>query len=181
MQSYAIGESFMSQMAPDLQRYISVQSEVVLSEKDIFARSYGEFESQVVTLYGETARSIPASKRGRCEFYYPGADQVGVWRGDCKRGKADGRGYGVVRTPAGQLLEYFGDAKTGLAEGQGALISPAVTGTPPVLFEGEFKKGLADGVLLVTEAGKSPRIRSFSRGVEGGRAEETEWRAMVYP
>lgn len=181
MQSYAIGENFMSQMAPDLQRYISVQSEVVLSEKDIFARSYGEFESQVVTLYGETARSIPDSNRGRCEFDYPGAEEAGLWRGDCKRGKADGRGYGVVRTPAGQLLEYFGDAKAGLAEGQGALISPAAAGSPPVLFEGDFKKGLADGLLRVTEAGKSPRIRTFSQGVEGGRAEAAQWRAIVYP
>jgi len=181
MQSYAIGENFMSQMAPDLQRYISVQSEVVLSEKDIFARSYGEFESQVVTLYGETVRSIPDSNRGRCEFDYPGAEEAGLWRGDCKRGKANGRGYGVVRTPAGQLLEYFGDAKAGLAEGQGALISPAAVGSPPVLFEGDFKKGLADGVLRVTEAGKSPRIRTFSQGVEGGRAEGTQWRAIAYP
>jgi len=181
MQSYAIGESFMSQMAPDLQRYISVQSEVVLSEKDIFARSYGEFESQVVTLYGETVRSLPTSGRGQCVFDHPGADEAGVWRGDCKRGKAQGRGYGVVQTRNGQILEYFGDAKAGLAEGQGALISPGLAGSPPILFEGGFNKGLPDGVLRVSEAGKSPRIRSFSQGVEGGKADTKQWQAPVYP
>jgi len=180
MQSYAIGESFMSQMAPDLQRYISVQSEVVLSEKDIFARSYGEFESQVVTLYGETVRSLPPSNRGHCEFDYPGADEVGVWRGECKRSKAHGRGYGVVLTRGGQLLEYFGDAKGGLAEGQGALISTGA-GSPPVLFEGEFKNGLPDGVLRISEAGKSPRIRNFFQGVEGGRADGRQWQGIAFP
>lgn len=181
MQSYAIGESFMSQMAPDLQRYISVQSEVVLSEKDIFARSYGEFETQVVTLYGETARSLPTSNRGHCEFDYPGADEVGVWRGDCKRGKAHGRGYGIVRNRNGKLLEYFGDARTGLAEGQGAMVSPGAASSSPMLFEGEFKKGLPDGVLRVSEVGKSPRIRNFNQGVEAGRADDKQWRAPVYP
>ncbi len=181
MQSYAIGESFMSQMAPDLQRYISVQSEVVLSEKDIFARSYGEFESQIVTLYGETARSLPSSNRGLCEFDSADADEAGVWRGDCKRGKAHGRGYGVIRTRDGRLLEYFGDAKAGMAEGQGALISPGAAGSPPLLFEGEFSKGLPDGVVRVSEAGSSPRIRNFKQGVEGGRADGNQWRAPFYP
>ncbi len=181
LQSYAIGESFMSKMAPDLQRYISVQSEVVLSEKDIFARSYGEFENQVVTLYGETARSLPESSRSSCEFSYPGASEAGVWRGECKRGKAQGRGYGVAQMGGGQLLEYFGEAKAGLPQGRGALIHPATAASPPLLYEGEFRKGLANGVLRVSEAGKSPRIRQFSQGVESGRADSKQWQAISYP
>jgi hypothetical protein len=181
LQSYSIGESFMSQMAPDLQRYISVQSEVVLSEKDIFARSYGEFESQVVTLYGETARSLPTNRRGSCEFEYPGAAEVGVWRGGCRRGKAHGQGYGVALIRDGQMLEYFGEAKAGLPQGQGALIHPGASGYAPVLYEGEFRKGLADGVLRISEAGKSPRIRQFSQGVESGKAESSQWKIPTYP
>jgi len=181
MESYAIGESFMSQMAPDLQRYISVQSEVVLSEKDIFARSYGEFESQVVTLYGETARSLPENSRGSCEFNLPDASSAGVWRGECRRGKAHGQGYGVTQTRDGELVEYFGSAKAGLPQGQGALIRPGVSGSPPTLYEGEFRNGLADGVLRVSEAGKSPRIRQFSQGVESGRADSSQWQSLAFP
>jgi hypothetical protein len=181
IQSYAIGESFMSQMAPDLQRYITVQSEVVLSEKDIFARSYGEFESQVVTLYGETARNLPESKQGRCDFEYPGASESGVWRGECRRGKAHGWGFGVAQVAGGQSIEYFGRAKGGLPQGQGALIVPGTSGIAPVLYEGEFSKGRADGMMRVSEAGKQPRIRQYSQGVESGRAENIQWQPIAYP
>ncbi len=181
IQSYAIGESFMSQMAPDLQRYISVQSEVVLSEKDIFARSYGEFESQVVTLYGDTARQMPDSKQGRCTFEYPGAQDNGVWRGECRRGKAYGWGYGVAQVGAGQSLEYFGRAKAGLPQGQGALILPSASGVAPVLYEGEFNKGVANGMVRVSEPGKAPRIKRFNQGVESGRADSNQWRPIAYP
>jgi len=183
MQSYAIGESFMSQMAPDLQRYISVQSEVVLSEKDIFARSYGEFESQVVTLYGETARDLAntGSGLGSCEFEHTSAASAGSWRGHCRRGKAHGWGYGVVQTANGQQLEYFGQAKGGLAHGEGALILPGSAGRPPVLYEGGFNKGLADGLVRVSEAGSAPRIREFRQGLESGRAGSDQWQALAYP
>jgi hypothetical protein len=181
LRSYAIGESFMSQMAPDLQRYITVQSEVVLSEKEIFARSYGEFESQVVTLYGETARNLPDRQQGRCTFEYPHANENGVWRGECRRGKAHGWGYGVAQISQGQSLEYFGRAKAGLPHGQGALILPANSGTAPVLYEGEFSKGLADGMMRVSEGGKAARIRQFSQGVETGQADSSQWQAIAYP
>jgi len=181
IQSYAIGESFMSQMAPDLQRYITVQSEVVLSEKDIFARSYGEFESQVVTLYGETARNLSESKQGQCAFEYPAGNANGVWRGECRRGKAHGWGYGVTQIQQGRFVEYFGRAKAGLPQGQGALILPAASGMAPVLYEGEFSKGVANGMIRVSEAGKAPRIRTFSQGVESGRAGSNQWRPIAYP
>ncbi len=181
LKSYAIGESFMSQMAPDLQRYITVQSEIVLSEKDIFARSYGEFESQVVALYGETARNLPDTQQGRCAFEHPDASETGVWRGACRRGKAHGWGYGVAQAANGQTLEYFGKAKSGMAHGQGALIRPVAAGKAPILYEGEFDKGLADGMIRVSEAGKAPRIRQFSQGVETGRADSRQWQAISYP
>jgi hypothetical protein len=134
LQSYAIGESFMSQMAPDLQRYISVQSEVVLSEKDIFARSYGEFESQVTTLYGETARALPDHQVAQCTFSHPGSNSQGVWRGECRRGKAQGWGFGVAELSNGQVIEYYGQAKAGQPQGQGAMIVPGNAATQPVLL-----------------------------------------------
>jgi hypothetical protein len=181
MQSYAIGESFMSQMAPDLQRYITVQSEVVLSEKDIFARSYGEFESQVTTLYGETARAIPDRGYAQCTFVHPAAASEGIWRGECHGGKADGLGYGVAELGNGQLIEYYGEAKAGLPQGTGAMILPAGGNIAPQLLEGEFRSGKPDGIVRVTEAGKVPRIRRFSQGVESGGADEREWKAIRYP
>jgi hypothetical protein len=181
MQSYAIGESFMSQMAPDLQRYISVQSEVVLSEKDIFARSYGEFESQVITLYGETARELATTGIGFCAFEHAAAEAAGSWRGQCRSGKAHGWGYGVAQTRDGQKLEYFGETKLGLAQGKGAMIVPGVMGKPPTLYEGEFNKGLAEGIVRVSEAGATPRIRQFRQGVESGRADSRQWQPLVYP
>lgn len=181
MQSYSIGESFMSQMAPDLQRYITVQSEVVLSEKDIFARSYGEFESQVTALYGETARAIPDRGYAQCAFMHPAAAGEGVWRGECRSGKADGLGYGVAELGNGQLIEYYGEANAGLPHGKGAMILPAGGSIAPQLLEGEFRSGKPDGPVRVTEAGKVPRIRSFNRGVESGGADERQWQAINYP
>jgi hypothetical protein len=181
LQSYTIGESFMSQMAPDLQRHISVQSEVLLSEKDIFARSYGEFERQVVTLYGETARSIPQSGKDRCEFEIPSAVEPGSWRGDCRRGRAHGWGLGVAQTADGRIVEYFGKSKSGLPHGQGAMIRPIGEESGAILYEGEFKKGLPDGVVRVVEPGKNPRIRKFDQGIESGRADERRWHRIEYP
>lgn len=181
LQSYAIGESFMSQMAPDLQRYITVQSEVVLSEKDIFARSYGEFESQVTTLYGETARDLPEHQYAQCTFSHPDSNSQGVWRGECRRGKAQGWGFGVAELSNGQLIEYYGQAKAGEPQGQGAMIVPGNAGSQPRLLEGEFRHGRPDGVVRVSEAGKAPAIRVFSQGVDSGRSGNQPWRAIAYP
>lgn len=181
LQSYAIGENFMSQMAPDLQRYISVQSEVALSEKDIFARSYGEFETQVVALYGETARNLVTTGLGSCAFKHPAAEAAGSWRGHCRGGQAQGWGYGVVQTRDGGRLEYFGEAKGGMAEGEGAMILPGVAGRTPVLYEGSFKAGQVDGLVRVSEAGSSPHIREFRQGMESGRAGSKQWQPISYP
>jgi hypothetical protein len=40
-----------------------------------------------------------------------------------------------------------------------------------VYYEGSFNKGVPDGVVLVEEPGRKPRIRKFRDGAENGSAD----------
>ena len=169
-QSKIIGENFLVQMAPAIDRQVTVQVEWLESTEEITARNFEEFRSHTLALYQRSVRSVDSETGLGCAFLHPDMDQAGRWFGPCEAGLAAGSGYGLLIEDQGQTLEYVGAAQSGLAEGGGAMIfrSPAEIGA--VSFEGSFHRGLPDGVVRVEEPGRKSRVRMFRAGRNAGPA-----------
>jgi hypothetical protein len=169
-QSKIIGENFLVQMAPAIDRQVTVQVEWLESTEEITARDFAEFRSQTLALYQRSVRSVDSKTGLGCAFLHPDMDRAGRWFGPCEAGLAAGAGYGLLIEDQGQTLEYVGAAQSGLAEGAGAMIfrSPAETGA--VYFEGSFHQGLPDGVVRLEEPGRKSRVRMFRAGRNAGAA-----------
>jgi outer membrane murein-binding lipoprotein Lpp len=169
-QSKIIGENFLVQMAPAIDRQVTVQVEWLESTEEITARNFEEFRSHTLALYQRSVRSVDSETGLGCAFLHPDMDQAGRWFGPCEAGLAAGGGYGLLIEDQGQTLEYVGAAQSGLAEGVGAMIfrSPAEIGA--VSFEGSFHRGLPDGVVRLEEPGRKSRVRMFRAGRNAGPA-----------
>jgi len=77
---------------------------------------------------------------------------------------------------AGNALEFLGTAKDGMPSGTGGMISHYAGETGSFYFEGSFREGLPDGVVMVEEPGGRPRVREFRAGkdVGNGAAEQLQ-------
>lgn len=168
-QSKTIGENFLVQMAPAINRQVTVQVEWLESREQITARDFAGFREQTLALYQRSARSIPQAADPLCRFGYPPLGAEGRWYGACEDGLAAGSGYGVA-VGDGYAVEYVGTADAGLAEGSGAMIVNERRATGAVYLEGSFAAGVADGVVWVEEPGRKPRVRSFRQGRDVGQA-----------
>jgi hypothetical protein len=169
-QSKIIGENFLAQMAPAIDRQVTVQVEWLESREEISARDFEEFRGKTLALYQSSVRAIPRTAASDCRFLHPDMDLTGRWFGPCEGDLASGTGYGLLIEAGGDVLEYVGAAQSGLAEGVGAMIfrSPAQTGA--VYFEGQFHRGVPDGVVKVEEPGRKSRVRTFRAGRDAGAA-----------
>jgi hypothetical protein len=169
--SRTVGENFLVQMAPAINRQVSVQVEWLESTEEITARDFKEFREKTLALYQASVRSVESEFDPLCVFGHPAMDTPGNWFGRCRDGKAEAGGYGVVVDKQGNTIEYVGTAAGGLAEGTGAMIfrSPGQSGA--VYYEGSFSAGMPHGVVRVEEAGRKPRVRSFREGVDRGTAD----------
>jgi len=169
-QSKIIGENFLVQMAPAINRQVTVQVEWLESREEITARDFEEFRAQTLGLYQRSVRGIDAGADAECAFLHPALDQPGRWFGACADGLAAGAGYGLLMEPGGQSIEYVGSARAGLAEGAGAMILRSPSATGAVYFEGAFSGGVPDGVVKVEEPGRKSRVRTFRAGRDAGAA-----------
>ena len=168
-ESKIVGENFLVQMAPAINRQVSVQVEWLDSREEITARDFAEFREQTLALYQRSVRSLDAPAAQNCSFKDGSADRAGRWFGPCAGGLAAGTGYGLIADAVG-ITEYVGAAQTGLADGLGAMIVTAPGAAGSVYLEGEFSQGLPDGVLWVEEPGRKPRVRQFQDGKSRGAA-----------
>ena len=168
-ESKIVGENFLVQMAPAINRQVSVQVEWLDSREEITARDFGDFREQTLALYQRSIRSLDAPAARNCSFQDGSADRAGRWFGPCAGGVATGTGYGLI-ADAGGITEYVGAAQAGLADGLGAMIVTAPGDAGAVYLEGEFRQGLPDGVLWVEEPGRKPRVRQFQDGKSRGAA-----------
>jgi hypothetical protein len=75
-------------------------------------------------------------------------------------------------------VEYIGEAKAGLASGTGGMIMRRAGKASPDYYEGEFSKGLPNGVVLYEQAGSRSGIYSFKAGREIGKATENQWKRL---
>lgn len=179
-QSKIVGENFLVQMAPAINRQVTVQVEWLESTEQISARDFSEFRARTLALYQRSVRTIPTEADPECRFLHPDLDAGGRWFGTCEEGLAAGTGYGLLLEEGGAALEYVGGARAGLAEGVGAMIfrSPAETGA--LYFEGEFQRGVPDGVVRVEEPGRKGRVRMYRAGQDIGAASDAQWRRVEF-
>jgi hypothetical protein len=169
-QSRTIGENFLVQMAPAINRQVTVQVEWLESREEITARDFAEFRSKTLSLYQRSVRAIANTEIPDCVFRHPGLDQDGRWFGRCVEGLAGGHGYGLVMDGEGNVIEFVGSARSGLADGVGAMVLRSAAESGAVYFEGTFRNGLPDGVAKVEEPGRKGRVRSFYAGQDAGAA-----------
>jgi len=170
-QSKTVGENFLVQMAPAINRQVTIQVEWLESSEQITARDFGEFRDQALALYQRSVRSIASESDPDCAFQHPALPEPGRWYGRCRDGLADGNGYGVSMDGRGNTVEYVGGAQSGLAEGAGAMIVRAPAETGATYYEGSFSRGLPDGVVKVEEPGRRSRVRMFRAGRDSGAAD----------
>jgi hypothetical protein len=167
-ESAKMSEHFMALIAPALERQISVQMEWLESKERISAMGFAEFRNKTLTLYQSRVRSLDQRYVNNCIFRPPGFTVSGRWYGSCLGGVADERGYGVVIDGSGNSLEYLGTAKNGMPSGTGGMISRHSRETGSIYFEGSFKEGVPDGVVLVEEPGGRSQVREFRAGKDVG-------------
>jgi hypothetical protein len=169
--SKIVGENFLVQMAPAINRQVSVQVEWLESTEEITARDFDEFREKTMALYQGSVRSLPGNFDPDCRFVHPAVSGYGRWTGRCEDGMAAFSGYGVVSDEQGNTIEYVGQAEEGLAQGIGAMIYRGPDETGAIYYEGGFAGGVPEGVVLVEEPGRKPRVRYFRAGVDDGAAD----------
>lgn len=169
-QSKTLGENFLVQMAPAINRQVTVQVEWLESREEISARDFDGFREQTLALYQRSVRSVTAEFDPACVFRHPALEDDGRWYGGCAGGLAEGSGYGVMIDARGYLLEYVGEASGGLAEGSGAMILRSPADAAPLFIEGGFSQGVPDGVAKFEEAGRKPKVRQYRAGKDSGSA-----------
>ena len=171
-ESKTVGENFLVQMAPAINRQVSVQVEWLESRQEITARDFGEFRDKTLSLYQSSVRSASQHTFDpSCQFRHPELEQPGRWFGLCRNGLGFSNGYGLIRDDQGHVVEYVGTAEAGRASGSGAMIYRTPGEIGAAYYEGSFNKGVPDGVVLVEEPGRKPRIRKFRDGAENGSAD----------
>jgi len=170
-ESKTISENFLLQMAPAINRQVSVQLEWHESREQITARDFADFRRQTMSLYQTSVRSIQHEYDSECAFTHPAMETTGRWLGGCFAGLASDRGYGLIIDPDGSTVEYLGSAHSGSASGTGAMIFHSARELGAVYYEGDFRDGVPDGVVLLEEPGRSPSVRQFQAGKDRGSAD----------
>jgi hypothetical protein len=171
-ESKSVGENFLIQMAPAINRQVSVQVEWLESRQEITARDFADFRAKTMALYQSSVRSMTAHTfEPSCRFRYPGIEQSGRWFGLCRDGLGWSSGYGLILDDQGNVVEFVGRAEAGMASGTGAMILRSAEDIGGVYYEGNFAEGVPDGVVLVEKPGQKPRVRQFRSGKDSGSAD----------
>ena len=179
-ESAQMSEHFLTLIAPALERQISVQMEWLESKERISAMGFAEFRNKTLTLYQARIRSLQGVYQDNCEFEHPAFNGPGRWYGQCQGGRANQRGYGVIRDARGNELEYLGVAADGKASGTGAMIVRYAGREGGYYFEGQFRGGVPEGVVRVEEPGGKPRYREFLGGRDVGSGDASGWSKLVF-
>ena len=179
-ESKEVNRYFLARMAPAFDRQMAVQMEWLESKEVITARSFAEFRNKTLSLYQSRVRSMQVSTEQQCQFTHPEFSQVGRWFGVCTNGLATGRGYGLVMTQRGDSVEFIGDAKKGLASGSGGMIIHRTGQLGATYYEGAFKSGLPDGVVLVEKAGEQPKLRQYRAGADVGKGSAANLQSLSF-
>jgi hypothetical protein len=157
-----------------------VQLEWHESREQITARDFADFRRQTMSLYQSSIRSIQTEFDSGCEFHHPAMKTTGRWMGGCFAGRASDRGYGLIIDPDGTTVEYLGAAHSGFASGTGAMIYRSPKELGAIYYEGSFRDGLPDGVVLLEEPGRKPGVRQFQAGKDRGSADPASLQRLIF-
>lgn len=165
--SEAVGNNYLSAVAPALEEQTSVQVNLIDSNETITAIRFDDLKAKLQELYTKNQRSLQTAAAS-CGYAHTGTVKVGTWLGVCENGLGAGSGAGVLRNADGTSVEYYGYAKNGQPSGPGFMITH--TPTESYAMEGEFTSGQANGVMRVSKAGQPIQIRRFQGGTDMGEA-----------
>jgi hypothetical protein len=179
-ESKEVNRYFIARMAPAFDRQMAVQMEWLESKEVITARSFAEFRNKTLSLYQSRVRSMQVSTERQCQFKHPDFGQTGRWYGGCEDGLATGRGYGLIMSERGDKLEFIGDAKAGLASGSGGMIMQGKGQLGATYFEGDFRKGVPDGVVRVERPGQLPQLRQYKTGTDVGKGSASKLKTLKF-
>jgi len=150
------------------------------SKERISAMGFAEFRNKTLTLYQARVRSLEQHYSDDCVFRHPGFTTTGRWYGSCREGLAHDRGFGVIRDSSGNSIEYLGSAESGMPSGTGGMIARYSRETGAFYFEGDFERGVPNGVVLVEEPGGRARIREFTAGKDVGNGAAGQLRRLSF-
>ena len=162
--SKGVGTNYLQSVVPALDAQTEIQVDLIDSSETITAIRFEDLKTKLSELYSENQRALDTIAT---QCAYTGPNDPGTWLGACENGLANGSGVGIFRNNAGDLVEHYGYAKDGVADGPGYRIVRAPSGSYSV--EGNFSGGTANGVARVEKSG-SIAMRRFSNGQDMGEA-----------
>jgi len=99
---------------------------------------------------------------------------------ECVKTVASGRGYGLIMNKRGDTVEYIGESQKGMASGTGGMIIQRFGQIGATYYEGGFKDGLPNGVVLVEEPGQLPRTRLYKDGTDIGKGDVASLKSLNF-
>ena len=162
--SKGAARNYVQSVMPALNASTEVQVDLIDSNETITAIRFEDLKAKLAELYAENQRSLDTIAT-RCA--YTARAGQGTWLGACENGVANGSGVGVYRRADGTLVEHYGYARAGRADGPGYRIVRAPEGSYSV--EGMFSDGRANGPVKVVRSGEV-QVRRYSNGEDVGAA-----------
>lgn len=162
--SKGVGTNYLQSVVPALDAQTEIQVDLIDSSETITAIRFEDLKTKLAELYSENQRSLDTVAT-RCA--YNGPVEAGTWLGACENGVANGSGVGIFRNRAGDLVEHYGYARAGVADGPGYRIVRAPNGSYSI--EGNFSGGSANGIAQVERSG-SVALRRYTSGQDMGAA-----------
>ena len=163
-QSKGVSNNYIQSVVPALNAQTEVQVDLIDSSETITAIRFEDLKDKLGELYAENQRALDTIAT-RCAYTGPAGS--GTWLGACENGVAEGSGVGVFRRSNGDLVEHYGYARAGRADGPGYRIVRAPKGS--YSLEGNFQNGVANGVVRVERSG-DVQVRRYTNGKDVGAA-----------
>ena len=162
--SQQVGTNYLNSIVPALEQQTTVTVDLLDSNETITAIRYEDLQAKLQSLYTSRQRSLETVAT-QCAYLEPGGQKRGTWLGVCDGGLANGSGAGVLESGE-DVMEYYGYAKNGLADGPGLMIRHTALGS--ISYEGSFAEGRPNGAVRVSESGRADKTRNFASGVDKG-------------
>lgn len=162
--SQQVGTNYLNSIVPALEQQTTVTVDLLDSNETITAIRYEDLQAKLQDLYSSRQRALDTVAT-QCAYLEAGGQKRGTWLGVCENGLANGSGAGVLESQD-EVMEYYGYARDGFAEGPGLMIRHSSLGS--ISYEGSFSKGRPNGAVRVSESGRADRTRNFVEGVDKG-------------
>lgn len=162
--SKGVGTNYLQAIVPALNSQTEIQVDLIDSSETITAIRFEDLKVKLGELYANNQRALDTVAT---QCAYQGPVETGTWLGACENGVANGSGVGIFRNVDGDLVEHYGYARAGVADGPGYRIIRAPNGSYAI--EGNFSGGTANGTVQVERSG-SVALRQYRDDRDMGAA-----------